>query len=175
MTGHLRGDARKRTEPARLESDGLREACVCGAPMGSLECSLRAHLRGPHTCASCPDCIHDGNRCCGCYDGACCRDNATPTDDREAQADGDALALAMFRRKYGREPVPESFDQPRLADCRELVAFITPDIAARERAAAENALRDAANAVAQDDSGTDDWYAQWLRDRADQIGGESDG
>jgi hypothetical protein len=26
----------------------------------------------PHNCAECSDCIHDGNKCCGCYDGACC-------------------------------------------------------------------------------------------------------
>ena len=26
-----------------------------------------------HRCETCPDCIHDGNKCCGCYDGACCR------------------------------------------------------------------------------------------------------
>lgn len=25
-----------------------------------------------HECSTCQDCIHDGKRCCGCYDGACC-------------------------------------------------------------------------------------------------------
>lgn len=29
-----------------------------------------------HDCASCDDCVHDGHKCCGCYDGACCRDLA---------------------------------------------------------------------------------------------------
>jgi len=27
-----------------------------------------------HDCSTCPDCIHHGRRCCGCYDGACCRE-----------------------------------------------------------------------------------------------------
>ena len=25
-----------------------------------------------HDCATCTDCLHDGHKCCGCYDGACC-------------------------------------------------------------------------------------------------------
>ena len=26
-----------------------------------------------HNCATCEPCVHDGRRCCGCYDGACCQ------------------------------------------------------------------------------------------------------
>ena len=26
-----------------------------------------------HDCESCKACLHDGNKCCGCYDGACCK------------------------------------------------------------------------------------------------------
>lgn len=26
-----------------------------------------------HDCAQCAECIHDGHKCCGCYDGACCQ------------------------------------------------------------------------------------------------------
>lgn len=28
---------------------------------------------GWHDCATCEDCLHDGHKCCGCYDGACCQ------------------------------------------------------------------------------------------------------
>ena len=31
-----------------------------------------AEKGAPHDCATCPTCIHDGNECCGCYDGSCC-------------------------------------------------------------------------------------------------------
>lgn len=27
-----------------------------------------------HDCAKCEDCLHDGHKCCGCYDGACCKE-----------------------------------------------------------------------------------------------------
>lgn len=27
-----------------------------------------------HSCESCEDCLHDGFKCCGCYDGACCQE-----------------------------------------------------------------------------------------------------
>lgn len=30
-----------------------------------------------HDCETCTDCLHDGARCCGCYDGMCCQE-ATP-------------------------------------------------------------------------------------------------
>lgn len=34
-----------------------------------------------HDCSTCTDCLHDGQRCCGCYDGACCQtSDATPSD-----------------------------------------------------------------------------------------------
>ena len=26
-----------------------------------------------HDCESCEACLHDGHKCCGCYDGACCK------------------------------------------------------------------------------------------------------
>jgi hypothetical protein len=26
-----------------------------------------------HDCSTCPDCLHAGAKCCGCYDGWCCR------------------------------------------------------------------------------------------------------
>lgn len=40
-----------------------------------------ATLVPSHDCGSCRDCLHNGNRCCGCYDGACCR-VAQPTAER---------------------------------------------------------------------------------------------
>lgn len=34
---------------------------------------LREYSSGWHGCSQCDDCIHNGNKCCGCYDGACCK------------------------------------------------------------------------------------------------------
>ena len=31
-----------------------------------------------HDCEVCPDCLHDGNKCCGCYDGVCCQEGYLP-------------------------------------------------------------------------------------------------
>jgi hypothetical protein len=39
--------------------------------------AIRAALgSAAHDCGSCPDCLHDGHKCCGCYDGACCKAGA---------------------------------------------------------------------------------------------------
>lgn len=27
-----------------------------------------------HDCESCEACLHDGQKCCGCYDGVCCQE-----------------------------------------------------------------------------------------------------
>ena len=27
-----------------------------------------------HDCESCEACLHDGHKCCGCYDGVCCQE-----------------------------------------------------------------------------------------------------
>jgi hypothetical protein len=35
-------------------------------------------MSAAHDCAKCQDCLHDGHKCCGCYDGVCCRDRANP-------------------------------------------------------------------------------------------------
>ena len=35
--------------------------------------TVEADKPKPHECDSCADCLHEGNRCCGCYDGACCQ------------------------------------------------------------------------------------------------------
>ena len=32
-----------------------------------------------HDCTTCVDCIHNGNKCCGCYDGVCCQGTNTFT------------------------------------------------------------------------------------------------
>lgn len=37
--------------------------------------SLAPEAATEHDCDTCADCIHDGHRCCGCYDGVCCRDS----------------------------------------------------------------------------------------------------
>ena len=31
------------------------------------------HRMLAHDCSTCDECVHDGKRCCGCYDGACCK------------------------------------------------------------------------------------------------------
>jgi hypothetical protein len=46
-----------------------------------------------HECETCPDCLHDGNRCCGCYDGACCKAEP-PSVDAETLAEVDVNELA---------------------------------------------------------------------------------
>lgn len=40
---------------ALLSGTGQPDECVCGAPMGSQECSLRAHTRGPRSAPVVPD------------------------------------------------------------------------------------------------------------------------
>lgn len=35
-----------------------------------------------HDCASCVECIHDGHKCCGCYDGACCHQPSERQENR---------------------------------------------------------------------------------------------
>lgn len=31
-----------------------------------------------HVCMECQDCIHNGAKCCGCYDNACCHEVVLP-------------------------------------------------------------------------------------------------
>lgn len=38
----------------------------------------RGYREANHDCPSCADCLHDGNKCCGCYDEACCLHVAIP-------------------------------------------------------------------------------------------------
>lgn len=33
----------------------------------------QGHAGEAHDCESCVGCIHNGRKCCGCYDGACCQ------------------------------------------------------------------------------------------------------
>ena len=47
----------------------IREAAH--AALTALAAALSAQTG--HDCASCVKCIHDGHKCCGCYDGACCQ------------------------------------------------------------------------------------------------------
>lgn len=44
-----------------------------------------------HDCATCPGCIHDGNKCCGCYDGACCQTSIKARTPGERAAFDDGL------------------------------------------------------------------------------------
>lgn len=34
-----------------------------------------------HDCESCEACLHDGHKCCGCYDGACCKPGVPESAD----------------------------------------------------------------------------------------------
>lgn len=61
----------------RCEFSGLRvSACVASicdcfeTPEGAARIEREAD---GHVCAECADCLHDGQRCCGCYDGVCCK------------------------------------------------------------------------------------------------------
>ena len=33
---------------------------------------------GRHSCDFCRDCIHNGHKCCGCFDGVCCQESTDP-------------------------------------------------------------------------------------------------
>jgi len=85
-------------------------------------CQARAALtaagvapQAEHYCESCEDCAsspgHD--RCCGCYDGVCCKEAASPapTPDREKLI-AEALEEASFRSSaddyYGQESDAEA-------------------------------------------------------------------
>lgn len=35
---------------------------------------INAEIDRHHECATCAACLHDGHECCGCYDGACCKE-----------------------------------------------------------------------------------------------------
>ena len=35
--------------------------------------TVEADKPKPHGCESCADCVHDGGKCCGCYDDVCCQ------------------------------------------------------------------------------------------------------
>jgi hypothetical protein len=39
-----------------------------------------AEEAGLHDCATCSDCLHDGNKCCGCYDNSCCQTTVIAPD-----------------------------------------------------------------------------------------------
>jgi hypothetical protein len=54
-----------------------------------------------------------------------------------ADRDLEAVAAALFRHRYGRDEVPESFDQSRMSDCRQDAAALLPLIREREAAAWE--------------------------------------
>lgn len=36
----------------------------------------RPKTSGSHSCESCEACLHNGAKCCGCYDGACCQESS---------------------------------------------------------------------------------------------------
>lgn len=51
-----------------------------------------------HDCTTCADCIHNGTRCCGCYDGACCQHESRAWDaDERTEPMSQQNALAMAR------------------------------------------------------------------------------
>ncbi len=59
-----------------LEARKMSAGWTCPTRCVELNHPGREHeqwMAGVHDCATCADCIHDGRRCCGCYDGACCK------------------------------------------------------------------------------------------------------
>lgn len=64
----------------------------------------------------------------------------SPVPDDEAAAQMvDRMALAAFRVRYGREPVPESFDQSRLSDLHSRMEGAAPVVAEYTAAAVRGA------------------------------------
>lgn len=57
------------TEQTLRILDALR-AEVLGV---SSDAEVRAAYR-KHDCEDCTACLHDGHKCCGCYDGVCCEE-----------------------------------------------------------------------------------------------------
>lgn len=61
-----------------------------------------------HDCTSCQDCIHNGGKCCGCYDGVCCKEAVFPAPVQPSSTvDVDKLAEVLNRDEcydipYGR-------------------------------------------------------------------------
>lgn len=51
-----------------------------------------------HDCESCADCVHDGNRCCGCYDGSCCKKIATQEPGSWVHDDGSPCLIRSDSR-----------------------------------------------------------------------------
>ena len=49
-----------------------------------------------HNCSTCPDCIHDGNKCCGCYDDACCQPEAPAATEDKADDGCDCVELCSM-------------------------------------------------------------------------------
>ena len=43
---------------------------------------LQPYRSRRHSCESCEDCLHNGAKCCGCYDGVCCRESGRTPDTR---------------------------------------------------------------------------------------------
>lgn len=52
---------------------------AAGVDPGDLDVPLHPTPTDPHSCESCSDCLHDGAKCCGCYDGACCKSTDSET------------------------------------------------------------------------------------------------
>lgn len=100
-----------------------------------------AELSGGHSCTTCADCIHDGNRCCGCYDGACCR----ATEPLGLLVDN-ALCVAADERGaiYDRTDITDNdIARADAAFCTAVAAIV----ARREVAAVVAALTAAAEAI----------------------------
>jgi hypothetical protein len=94
-TAFIAGYAAAKTATAEPPADWVGEVsreirssyCVCGhardvhaCKFTSVQCVVCGctEFRDPpvHICGECADCLHDGNKCCGCYDNACCRATA---------------------------------------------------------------------------------------------------
>ena len=63
--------------------------------------------REPHDCESCAACVHNGQKCCGCYDGVCCQQTDQEARDDEptiadcSMATAQALGLTPAERREG--------------------------------------------------------------------------
>jgi len=79
-----------------------------------------------HDCDTCTDCIHNGNRCCGCYDGDCCRVRAAVERAERARN-----SLKWFFVRSERELMDGFTMHPQIAPGYDRVLDLARDVAAR--------------------------------------------
>lgn len=69
-----------------------------------------AVLTGAHDCEACVDCLHGGRKCCGCYDGACCRESEdSPLQSRRGPTSSTCRPFTVWEGKRGGASIGRSY------------------------------------------------------------------